>query len=429
MNAERKTIFLVDDDMTNLAIGKKNLSASYNVFTLNSGAVLLQMLEKKIPDLILLDVDMPKMNGYETIKILKSKPNTQNIPVIFLTARTESGDELEGLSLGAIDYITKPFQLALLLKRIEVHLLVQDQRKTLEYFYENLRKAFSTYLSGDVVEEIIADPTRLQLGGINRRMSVMFTDVEGFTSISDRLNPSELVSLLNQYLSTMSDVIMEKKGTIDKYVGDAIIAFFGAPLELPDHALRACTSAVTMKRLEKVLNRSFIDQGISTKPIYTRIGINTGEMVVGNMGTERKMNYTVMGNAVNIAARLEPINKQYGTKILVSEHTIQEAKGHFLSRRLDRIKVTGTSEPLRIHEVLETSADAPASLHEQVALFHKALDIFESRNWQDAEKAFNHIAEVFPSDAPSILYRDRCRQYMQNPPHKNWDGVFNLMKK
>ena len=311
MEAEKKLIILVDDNPANLRIGKNVLAEKYSVATAPSAEKLFALLENNNPALILLDIDMPDMSGYEAIKILKAKEQTQKIPVIFLTGKTESDDELEGLSLGAIDYITKPFQPPLLLKRIEVHLLVEDQRKKLEkqavelqYFNDNLRKAFSTYLSGDVVEEIIADPTRLQLGGIQRNMTVMFTDIKDFSRISEQLNPTELVSLLNHYLSAMSGALMEQKGTIDKYEGDAIIAFFGAPLELPDHARRACASAIAMKRLEKELNREFAENRISPSPLFTRIGINTGDMVVGNMGTEHKMDYTVMGNSVNIAARL-----------------------------------------------------------------------------------------------------------------------------
>jgi class 3 adenylate cyclase len=393
-------------------------------------------LENNSPALILLDIDMPEINGYEAIKILKAKEETKNIPVIFLTGKTESDDELEGLSLGAIDYITKPFQPPLLLKRIEVHLLVEEQRKVLEkqardlqYFNNNLRRAFSTYLSEDVVEEIVSDPTRLQLGGIKRRMTALFTDVKGFTRIAEVLAPEHLVDLLNYYLSSMSDIILDQKGTIDKYEGDAIISFFGAPLELPDHVNRACTAAVAMKRMEKEVNNYIAEKKISPSPLLTRIGISTGDMIVGNMGTEKKMNYTIIGNAVNLAARLEGVNKQYGTWILASDDTVKQTDGRFLIRRLDRIRAAGMSEPVNIHEILEIKAEAPAALLEQVDLFDKAHELFESRNWKDAESAFAQALERFPEDAPCILYLNRCRQYLQNPPAGNWDGVFDINEK
>jgi class 3 adenylate cyclase len=299
----------------------------------------------------------------------------------------------------------------------------------LQYFNNNLRRAFSTYLSEDVVEEIVSDPTRLQLGGIKRHMTAMFTDVKGFTSIAESLPPEHLVDLLNHYLSTMSDIILEEKGTIDKFEGDAIIAFFGAPLELRDHARRACAAAIIMKRLEADVNRYIIENDISPSPMFTRIGINSGEMVVGNMGTQKKMNYTIISNAVNLAARLEGVNKYYGTWIIASEITIKETGGHFLSRKLDRIRVVGIKEPVWIYELLEKTEDASAALREKVSLFHNALGLFETRSWKDAEKAFNHILGLYPDDGPSLLYLDRCRQFQKNAPAAGWDGVFDMIEK
>jgi len=306
---------------------------------------------------------------------------------------------------------------------------IEEAHIKLQYFNNNLRRAFSTYLSEDVVEEIVSDPTRLQLGGIKRHMTALFTDVRSFTGIAEKLPPEHLVDLLNYYLSTMSDVILEQKGTIDKYEGDAIIAFFGAPLELPDHALRACTTAVIIKRLEHDVNKYVMENGISPSPLLTRIGINSGEMVVGNMGTQKKMNYTIISNAVNLASRLEGVNKQYGTWILTTENTIKETAGWFLTRRLDRIRVVGINEPVQIYEILETMEYSTEALRKKVNLFHKALDLFESRRWSDAEKIFSQTLEQFPDDGPSSLYLDRCRQYITKEPLPDWDGVFNMVEK
>jgi class 3 adenylate cyclase len=306
---------------------------------------------------------------------------------------------------------------------------IEVAHNKLQYFNNNLRRAFSTYLSEDVVEEIVSDPTRLQLGGIKRHMTVLFSDIKGFTGIAEALMPEQLVELLNYYLSTMSDIILEQKGTIDKYQGDAIVSFFGAPLELPDHALRACITAVLMKRLEADANKYILEKGISPSPLYTRLGINTGDMVVGNMGTHKKMNYTIISNAVNLAARLEGINKQYGTWILASESTIREAGNKLLTRRLDWIKVAGISGAVRIHEILDIKADASDSLQEKVHLFHKALELFGSRNWNDAKTAFDHVLNKFPNDKPSELYLKRCLQYQEHPPLSDWDGVFSFTEK
>ena len=306
---------------------------------------------------------------------------------------------------------------------------IEEAHVKLQYFNNNLRRAFSTYLSEDVVEEIVTDPTRLQLGGVKRHMTAIFTDIRGFSGIAEKLTPERLVDLLNHYLSTMSDVILEQKGTIDKYEGDAIIAFFGAPLELPDHATRACLAAVVMKRLEDDVNKYIIENGINPTPLLTRIGINSGEMVVGNMGTQKKMNYTIISNAVNLAARLEGVNKQYGTWILATEDTVKETSNRFLTRRLDRIRVVGINEPVQIHEVLETMEHAPQELQHKVHLFHKALAHFEERHWKSAEQGFFHILEQFPDDGPSGLYLNRCRQYIKKGPLSDWDGVFNIVEK
>jgi class 3 adenylate cyclase len=306
---------------------------------------------------------------------------------------------------------------------------IEDANVKLQYFNNNMRHAFSTYLSEDVVEEIISDPARLQLGGVNRHMTALFSDIRGFTGIAEALTPDHLVELLNHYLSTMSDIILEEKGTIDKYQGDSIISFFGAPLELDDHALRACTAGIIMKRMEQEINKYVLEKGISPSPLLTRIGINTGDMVVGNMGTQKKMNYTIISNAVNLASRLEGVNKVYGTWVLASDSTVQETRGRLLTRRLDHVRVLGINEAVYIHEILDFKGEATDALFEQLYLFHKALDLFNARNWKDAETAFNQVLKLFPDDGPSRLYVDRCRQYQEYPPLADWDGSFNLTEK
>ncbi|GBU29351.1 adenylate cyclase [Treponema sp. R8-4-B8] len=292
-----------------------------------------------------------------------------------------------------------------------------------------IRTAFSTYVSGDVVKEIISDPSRLQLGGTKRHMTAIFTDVKGFSTISEKLDPEDLVSLLNKYLSAMSDVILAEKGTIDKYEGDAIIAFFGAPLDLADHALRACVSAITMRKLEVELNKTIMEQKLSPSPLLTRIGVNTGFMVAGNMGTANKMNYTIMGNAVNLAARLEGVNKQYGTWILASEDTVRETGDALLYRKLDRVRVVGINEPVRLCELVDMADQAGEQQKKLVQVFHEALDYFEKRDWTQAEKGFQEAMSIIPDDSPSSIYLDRCKQFLSSPPKDTWDGVYNLTSK
>ena len=291
-----------------------------------------------------------------------------------------------------------------------------------------IRKAFSTYVSDDVVKEIIADPSRLQLGGTKRHMSAIFTDIQGFSSISEQLDPESLVSLLNRYLTALSDAVLEEKGTIDKYEGDAIVAFFGAPMPLPDHALRACITAIAMKQIEDSMNKKILEEKISPYPLLTRIGINTGSMVAGNMGTKTKMDYTIMGSAVNLAARLEGVNKQYGTWILASDDTIKETEGRILTRKLDKVRVVGINEPVRLHEVLNTVDMAADDQKKLVEIFHEALDLYEGRRWKEAAEGFMECIQM-ESMGPSKLYHERCEAYIKHPPHENWDGVYNMTEK
>ncbi|GAB1484638.1 CHASE2 domain-containing protein [Treponema sp.] len=292
-----------------------------------------------------------------------------------------------------------------------------------------LRKAFGTYLSGDVINQIIADPTMLKLGGQKMWMTAMFTDVRGFSTISEVLDPEQLVKLLNLYLSGMSDRILENRGTIDKYEGDAIISFFGAPLSYPEHAREACYSAVMMKRKEAELNAQFMADGLTPNPLLTRIGLNTGDMVVGNMGTERKMDYTIMGNAVNLAARLEGVNKQYGSWVLASDVTKREAGDEFITRRLDRVRVVGINTPVQLWEIIDLRTDADDQLLDFLDRFEKAKVVFDIQDWTNAAKLFGALLEEKPTDGPSATYKRRSEEFLKKAPAANWDGVFSLNEK
>jgi adenylate cyclase len=319
-----------------------------------------------------------------------------------------------------------------------------------------IRKALSTYTSPAVADVIIRNPSLFTLGGDRRNMTALFTDVRSFSTISEALkdpetgdaDPKRLVNLLNVYLTRMSDIILDNRGTIDKYEGDAIIAFFGAPLPMADHALLACRSAIAMRKAELAFNReaierelideavlaALVNKGIlasraDPSPILTRIGINTGSMVVGNMGTENKMNYTIMGNAVNVAARLEGVNKRYGTAILVSDAVIREVGGAILARRLDQVRVVGVNEPVRLWELVETTEAATDAQKEWVRLFHEALSIFESGDWTAAAAGFQKALDSNPADRPAVDYFARCARYRASPPEPGWDGIVNLTEK
>ena len=293
-----------------------------------------------------------------------------------------------------------------------------------------IRNAFSHYLSTDVISELIQDPDKLRLGGDKRVLTALFTDVKGFSTVSEELkDPVALVNLINAYLTEMSNIILELKGTIDKYEGDAIMSFFGAPVAFEDHARRACLAAVRMKKMERHINKHFLAEKLSPVPLLTRVGINTGEMVVGNMGTDTKMDYTIMGNSVNLASRLEGVNKQYGTWVLVSEPTFEAGGRDFLTRKLDRVRVVGIREPVRLYELIDEKNQAGKEIVEAVEIFHRGLDLFEAKQWAKAQKLFEEVLELNPEDGPGQVFAKRCRAYRRKPPAQSWDGVFNLSVK
>lgn len=291
-----------------------------------------------------------------------------------------------------------------------------------------LRKAFSTYLPDSVISEIVKNPEKLSLGGEEKRITALFTDIKSFSTFSEKLSPVDLVSILNRYLTAMSNVILKKKGTVDKYIGDAIVSFFGAPVSLENHAASAISSAIEMKKQEDILNEYLLEEGLLSDPIKTRIGINTGSMVVGNMGTESKMNYTIMGNDVNLASRLEGTNKIYGTWIIASESTVKEAGPGFVVRRLDKVRVMGISTPVQLYEVIGYDTEIPSEKRKLIDTFHNGLDLYLSGNYREAELIFSKLYKDC-GDMPSKTYMERCAGFMKNPPPAGWDGVYNMTSK
>jgi len=286
-----------------------------------------------------------------------------------------------------------------------------------------IKNVFSHYLSPAVIERLIDDPAMLQLGGEERRITSFFSDVAGFTSISERLTPSELVQLLNAYLSEMTDIILDSGGTLDKYEGDAIIAFWNAPLDIPDHALRACRAALACRRrLDEI--RPDLEKRFG-HGLRMRIGLNTGPAVVGNMGSGRRFDYTAMGDTINLAARLESAGKQYRVSILAGEATVAEAGEAILAREADLIRVVGKNKPVRIFELLGERETASADERAHLLAYSGALALYRGRSWDRAIEAFAALER----DPLAEFYLARCRVFAENPPPADWDGVFDLKSK
>jgi len=292
-----------------------------------------------------------------------------------------------------------------------------------------IRGIFSRYVPESVVDVLIGNPELLRLGGEERELSVLFSDVEGFTTVSERLQPLELANLLNEYLTPMTDVIFKHGGIIDKYEGDAIMAEFGAPVYYPDHAKRACLSAIEMQERLEELRGKWRSEG--RPELKARIGINTGRMTVGNMGSDIIFDYTVIGDSVNLASRLEGANKIYGTRIMISEFTYEQAKDYIVARELDWIRVKGKLEPVRVYEVLGRAGDdnIPREKLEAIKYYLEGLELYRAQRWDAALERFMKALSIFPEDSPSKVFARRCQQYKVNPPGEGWDGVYVMLTK
>jgi adenylate cyclase len=286
-----------------------------------------------------------------------------------------------------------------------------------------IKTVFRHYLSPHVIDRVLDDPTLLRLGGERREITAFFSDLAGFTSISERVSPEALVGLLNAYLSDMTDIILDLGGTLDKYEGDAIIAFWNAPVDLPDHALRACRAALRCQKRLAERREEFVHA--YGHELRMRIGLNSGPAVVGNMGSERRFDYTAMGDTMNLASRLESAGKLYGTWTLVGEETERLVRGAVVAREVDLIRVVGKARPVRIFELVGEAGEVPAEDLERLTLFGRALDDYRARRFAGAEAAFTALA----GDPVASLYAERARRAAAEPPSADWDGVHILDRK
>jgi len=289
-----------------------------------------------------------------------------------------------------------------------------------------IKGAFTYYVSSSVVNEMLKHPEKLKLGGDRKELSILFSDIRGFTSIAEGMSPEELVHLLNEYLTAMTDIVFKYDGTLDKYMGDAIMAIYGAPLDLPDHASKACRSALEMMQELGTLNEKWLAEG--KKPVNIGIGINTGPMMVGNMGSEQRFDFTVMGDAVNLGSRLESANKSYKTNVIISEYTYEKVKDEFLCMELDSVRVKGKREPVKIYNLLGFH-DLPETQHQTVTRFNRGIILYKAQQWDDAIHVFEDIRATEPNLYAVQVYIERCLDLKKNPPPPEWDGVYVMTTK
>ncbi len=288
-----------------------------------------------------------------------------------------------------------------------------------------MRSTFSRYLGEDVMDVALENPERLNRGE-KREMTVLFSDIRGFTSLSEHMSPEKLADFINQYLSPMTQIVFDEKGTLDKYIGDAVMAFWNAPLDQPDHALRACRAAVHM--LERLEELKVVWRKNGYPQLEIGIGINTGQMVVGNMGSDVRVDYTVLGDSVNLGSRLEGTNKEYETRTIISEWTRAAVKDGIVTRRLGAVRVKGKKVPVGIYELrgLGTPNETDARA---IAAFEAGLVASTQRHFDEAIALFNEVLTLWPGDAPTRNYLAELETFRVRPPPPDWDGVVSLKTK
>lgn len=296
---------------------------------------------------------------------------------------------------------------------------IDTKRRREQQEKEKIKNAFKQYVMPAIIDELLRDPSKLKLGGEKKHLSILFTDIKDFSTISEHLSPEQLVGFLNEYLTKMTDIILENHGVVDKYIGDAIMAFWGAPVDEPYHTYLVCKSALDMVEINKKMNVEWKERGLPE--IHTRIGINTGNVIVGNIGSEKKFDYTVLGDHVNLASRLEGLNKMYGTHVLISESTYQLVKDRVNVRSLDLVRVKGKTQPVKIYELLPEKLSKEDK--EFLRIWDKALELYCTRKFGDAKKWFESCLKI-KAEKAAEEYAERCRTFLKTPPPKDWDCVW-----
>ncbi len=290
-----------------------------------------------------------------------------------------------------------------------------------------IKSTFERYVSHSVAEEIIKNPDMLRLGGERKAITVFFTDIGDFTNLSEKRSPEEVVKHLNDYFEGMSSAILEYRGTIDKFQGDSILAFWGAPIAQENHALLACQAALKCRRFLHKLEEEWKAGGLPSRTY--RFGINTGDVVVGNIGSATRFEYTIIGDDVNLASRLEGANKHFGTQIMISEATYSLVKDLLVAREIDFIRVVGKTNPIKVYELVEEKEKVDEEKIRIIKHFEEGVYAYRSRRWEEAISRFESVLKFSPDDKPAKVYIQRCREYEQTAPSKDWNGVYTLSTK
>ncbi|MCQ3930408.1 MAG: hypothetical protein DPW16_08095 [Chloroflexi bacterium] len=320
-------------------------AAGYDTIASVDGADALSKTRHYLPDIVLLDINMPVMDGWEVCAELRKNPDTTQIPIIILTAQSDIDSRIKGLGLGADDFLSKPFSPRELLARISTRLRAKAENDSIRQQRQHIRKTFERFLSPDVVETLIQNPESTQLGGAIRDLTILFADLEGFTALSERLDPVELLHILNEYHGLMVEIVRRNGGLVNKFLGDGILALYNAPLDLPNHALKAVTTAIEIRDALVEFQQYFPGD----LRMNINFGINSGQAVVGNIGSRDLMDYTAVGDNVNLAQRLQSMSR--GGEIMISEATYQLVAPYIAVEEAGLRHIRGREEPVRVYLV------------------------------------------------------------------------------
>jgi class 3 adenylate cyclase len=355
VEAAAARVLLVDDNEMNRDMLSRRLGGrGFPVATAGDGSLALRLLDEEPFDIVLLDVMMPGLSGLDVLQRIRERWPESDLPVIMVTARDAAEDVVAALRAGANDYVTKPLDFAVVLARVETQLTLKKQTEEIRRLADDLevrnqfiRRLFGRYLSEEVVTGLLASPEGPELGGEHRKVTLLMSDLRGFTPLTESLTPEQVLRLLNSYLAAMADVILAHQGTIDEFVGDGILAIFGAPLARPDDARRAVSCAVDMQAALVELNARNEVEGLPR--LEMGVAVHTGEVIVGNVGSERRTKYGVVGNAVNHAGRIESFT--VGGQVLISDATLAEAgESVGVGARL-AVDAKGTREPIVVYDL------------------------------------------------------------------------------
>jgi class 3 adenylate cyclase len=355
MEPAQGSLLVVDDNEMNRDMLARRLARhGYTVAVAADGQQALRMLEAQQCDLILLDIMMPGISGLDVLQILRERFSVADLPVIMATAKDQSEDIVTALQLGANDYITKPLDFPVVLARIQTQLALKYAREEIQRLAAQLevrnrfiRDAFGRYLTDEVVASLLDSPEGLRLGGEKRRVTMLLSDLRGFTSLSGRLEPEQVVAMLNHYLGTMVEVILQYHGTIDEFVGDAVFVIFVAPVWHQDDAPRAVACAVAMQLAMSAVNEENRRAGLPE--VEMGIGVHTGEVVVGNIGSHKRTKYGVVGSHVNLTSRIQSYT--VGGQVLISEATRQEVEPLVKISKQMEVEAKGIAEPITLYEL------------------------------------------------------------------------------